>query len=76
MSDELVRCDSCGSMVSEEPHGMSLRPHRCTERQRERLEAWEMTADALGIDPVTADALSPDAPDDDHYRPYVPEESE
>lgn len=65
MSAELFRCDACGSMVSEEPHGMSLRPHRCTERQRERAE--------LELAERELYAQAPLHPD---HRPYVPEESE
>jgi hypothetical protein len=65
MTDELVRCDDCGSLVSEEPHGMSLCPHKCTERQRERA-AIELAEREL----YTQVPLHPD------HRPYMPEESE
>lgn len=65
MSEDTVRCDDCGSLVREEPHGLSLRPHRCTERQRERASI-ELAERELRDTP----ALPSD------HRPYVPEESE
>jgi hypothetical protein len=72
MTDELFRCDACGSMVSEEPHGMSLRPHRCTERQREHAEpAWcVLCGERHHLSQSCVSALT------DGTRHYVPEESE